>query len=51
MKNENTFAINSKRNDVENEVKQVNMELNLDAPYADVDSEAADIPESVVKDL
>lgn len=38
-------------NKIEKEVKQANKEMNLDAPYADVDSEAADVPESVVKDL
>lgn len=38
-------------NEIEKEVKQATKELNLNAPYADVDSEAADVPDSVVKDL
>lgn len=38
-------------NEIEKEVKQATKELNLNAPYSDVDSEAADVPDSVVKDL
>ncbi len=33
------------------EVKEGYQELNLDAPFADVDPKAADVPEEVVKDL
>lgn len=46
-----TERINIVMNEIEKEVKQATKELNLNAPYADVDSEAADVPESVVKDL
>ncbi len=33
------------------EVKEADKELNQDAPFADVDPEAADMPAEVVKDL
>ncbi len=36
---------------INEEVKEANAELNQDAPFADVDPKAADMPESVVKDL
>ena len=35
----------------EEEVKEAIQKLDIDAPYADVDPEAADMPEEVVKDL
>lgn len=38
-------------NKIEKEVKEAYQKLDLDAPYADVDPEAADIPEEVVKYL
>lgn len=36
---------------ISEEIKEGYQKLNLDAPYADVDPEAADMPEEVVKDL
>lgn len=37
--------------DINDEVKNADKILNLDAPFADVDPEAADMPDSVVNDL
>lgn len=36
---------------IEKEVKEGYQELDLNAPYADVDPEAADVPQEVEKDL
>lgn len=36
---------------IKEEVKEAIKELNQDAPFADVDPTAADMPEEVVKDL
>lgn len=36
---------------IKEEVKEATKSLNQDAPFADVDPSAADIPEEVVKDL
>ncbi len=36
---------------INEEVKDATKILNQDAPFADVNPEAADMPESVVKDL
>lgn len=36
---------------INEEVKDANKILNQDAPYADVDPEAADMPAEVVNDL
>lgn len=37
--------------DIKKEVKEAVEELNQDAPFADVNPAAADMPEEVVKDL
>ncbi len=36
---------------IKKEVEEATKSLNLDAPFADVDAAAADMPEKVVKDL
>lgn len=39
------------KKDIKKEVEEATKALNQDAPFADVNPEAADVPESVVKDL
>ncbi len=36
---------------IKKEVEEATKSLNQDAPFADVDPQAADMPEEVVKDL
>lgn len=45
------LIINIMEKDINDEVKNADKILNLDAPFADVDPEAADMPDSVVNDL
>lgn len=54
MENKNTSscsACNAKKKDIDNEVKEAIRKLDSDAPYADVDPEAADVPAEVAEDL
>ncbi len=39
------------KKNINEEVEEATKALNQDAPYADVDAAAADMPEEVVKDL
>ena len=54
MKSENSFGMqdcSKSRRKIEDEVRDADRNMNLDAPFADVNPEAADMPDSVVKDL
>ncbi len=49
--NSKSMSEDIRKQNIAEEVKEAVKTMNMDAPYADVDPEVADVPESVVKDL
>ncbi|MDE6649328.1 MAG: hypothetical protein K2K45_05310 [Muribaculaceae bacterium] len=54
MKSDNSFKMqecSKTARKIENEIRDADRKMNLDAPFADVDPQAADMPDSIVDDL